>query len=133
MDDGLNGSASPLGSRFLAEPALQRLHYYPRALRAVLLARAALPKTVRLDDVAASVGMAPASFSRFFTEKVGLPFTAVMKTLRIERAVTQMETYSCSVEVLATTNGYVSRCAFTRAFKEVVGVTPSSYRRRLLD
>src|SRR5579864_7023125 len=101
MDDGLNGSARSLGSRFLAEPALKRLHYYPRALRAVMLARAALPGTVRLQHVAAHVGMAPASFSRFFTEKVGVPFSAVMKALRIERAVAEMEERSCSVEMLA--------------------------------
>ncbi len=132
MDDGQPISNSLPGSRFLAEAALKRLHYYPRALQAVLHAHAALPETVRLEDVAAHVGMAPASFSRFFTEKIGLPFTAVMKALRIELAVTQMESRFCSVEVLANASGYVSSCAFTRAFKEVVGVTPSDYRRRHL-
>jgi transcriptional regulator GlxA family with amidase domain len=77
--------------------------------------------------------MAPASFSRYFTEKIGLSFTALMKTLRIERALEELERHECSIELLACRSGYSSGWAFTRAFKEVLGETPSEYRRRLLS
>jgi len=121
-----------LGSRFLDEVTLKRLHYYPRAIEAVLFARSMLPETVRLDEIAERVGMTPASFSRFFTEKIGMTFSSILKILRIERAVEALELRDCSIESLACSSGYGSSCTLTRAFKEVVGETPSEYRRRLL-
>jgi transcriptional regulator GlxA family with amidase domain len=120
-------------SRFLNEKMLKRLHYYPRALEVVLYAQSLLPETVRLEDVAMRCGMRPACFSRFFTEKIGITFSATLKILRIERAVEALERQDCSIEVLATASGYGSGCSFARAFKEVVGETPTEYRRRLLN
>lgn len=77
-------------------------------------------------------GMAPCSFSRYFAEKIGLPFSLALKVLRIERALHELENGDCSIELLASGCGYQSGCTFTRAFKRVIGSTPSEYRRQYL-
>ena len=130
---GVTLEARAFRSRFLNEKILKRLHYYPRALEVVLYAQSLLPEPARLEDVAIRCNMRPACFSRFFTEKIGITFSATLKVLRIERAVEALELQDCSIEVIAAASGYGSGCSFARAFKEVVGETPTEYRRRLLN
>lgn len=122
-----------INSSLLDQSVLKRLAYYPRATRALVYARAHLPNPPRLELVASHVGMSTASFSRYFADKIGLPFFEVLRILRIERAVEELEHHECSIELLACHSGYSSACTFTRAFKEILGETPSEYRRRLLS
>jgi transcriptional regulator GlxA family with amidase domain len=121
-----------LNSRLLDDGLLKRLAYFPRAQRALAFAHDKLPASIRLDAVAAHVGMSSAAFSRYFAGKIGITFSYAVRALRIERALAELEKSDCTIESLACQNGYQSGCAFTRAFKEVVGETPSEYRRRLL-
>lgn len=121
-----------LHSRYLAPIVLKRLHHYPRAFDAVLYACDMLPEMARLSEIAARSGVNPVSFSRFFGEKIGMTFSAVMKVLRIELAVRALEKGECAIEILACLSGYGSACSFTRAFRDVVGTTPSAYRREML-
>jgi AraC-like DNA-binding protein len=72
------------------------------------------------------------AFSRYFTAKVGISFTALLRAMRIERALAQLEAQDRPIGDLAEENGYQSGCTFARAFKSVVGTTPSEYRRRVL-
>lgn len=120
-------------SRLLSQPVILRLEYYPRAMQAVLYARSTIPAPVRLEDVAMLAGMTPCSFSRYFAEKIGVPFSTALKVLRIERALQELEHRDCAIDLLASGCGYQSTCTFTRAFKRVVGTTPSEYRRLYLS
>lgn len=120
-------------SSLLDQSVLKRLAYYPRTARALSYARAHFPNAPRLEMVASYVGMSTASFSRYFADKIGIPFFEVLRILRIERAVEELERHECSIELLACHSGYSSACTFTRAFKEILGETPSEYRRRLLS
>ncbi len=122
-----------ISSRLLDQVVLKRLAYYTRAARALSYARAYLPNAPKLEVVASHVGMSPAAFSRYFTDKIGVPFFDVLRTLRIERALDDLAHHECSINVLACRSGYSSACTFTRAFKEILGETPSEYRRRLLS
>lgn len=122
-----------ISSSLLDQSVLKRLAYYTRAARALSYARATLPNAPKLELVASHVGMSPTAFSRYFTDKIGIPFFEVLRILRIERALDDLEHHECSINVLACRSGYSSACTFTRAFKEVLGETPSEYRRRLLS
>ena len=121
-----------LSCRLLPADVLRRLAYYPRALTAALYVRENLGRQIRLDDVAVRAGMTPCAFSRYFTEKVGMTFSGVVKALRIERAIEELECRDSSISELAGQTGYQSCCTFSRAFKEVIGKTPSEYRRHVL-
>ena len=119
-------------SRLLSEDTLRRLRYYPRALEAAWYVRREMGKPIRLEAVAELAGMTPCAFSRYFTEKIGMTFSTLVKLLRIEHALDELEMRDGAISHLATRTGYQSCCTFSRAFKEVMGETPSNYRRRVL-
>lgn len=121
-----------VASRLLDRTILRRLAYYPRAATALCYARNQLPVLATLQAVADHIGMSPAAFSRYFSEKIGLTFSKTLRVLRIELALDHLERDESSTELLATRSGYSSCYTFTRAFKSVLGETPSEYRRRLL-
>jgi AraC family transcriptional regulator len=125
--------ADLMPSRLLDDALRRRLAYFPRTARALAYACEHFPGNVSLGMVATHVGMSSAAFSRYFAEKIGITFTAAVRILRIERALAELEESECSIEGLACRNGYRSGPAFTRAFKDVVGETPSEYRRRILS
>jgi AraC-like DNA-binding protein len=130
-----NGSTSKPGliqSRLLGNAVLCRLAYYPRAGVAVEYVLGHLSTTIRLHDIACAAGMNTSAFSRYFAERIGLPFSVVVRVLRIERAILELEKSDCSVSFLAQYAGYGSAESFTRAFKLVTGKTPSEYRREQL-
>lgn len=119
-------------SRLLPKDVIRRLTYYRRAANAVEFARMRLDGPVRLDDVAAQAGMTASAFSRYFAAKIGMTYSNILKILRIEHALGELETQDAPISDLAEQTGYQSCCTFSRAFKEVMGQTPSEYRRLVL-
>lgn len=122
----------PFHSRLLSAEVKRRLQYYPRALDTARYVQAHLEEPIRLEDVARNAGLVPCAFSRYFAEKTGITYSALLKLLRIERAIEILEARDESLTVLAGQIGFSSYCAFARAFKDVTGTTPSEYRRRVL-
>jgi transcriptional regulator GlxA family with amidase domain len=119
-------------SRLLGEDVQRRIIYFPRALTAAQYVREHIGESIRLETVADLAGLTPCAFSRYFAEKVGITFSTLVKTLRIEHAVDQLEARSGAISALATQAGYQSCCTFSRAFKDVMGQSPTEYRRRVL-
>jgi AraC-like DNA-binding protein len=128
----VSGDARPFFSRLLSEEVQRRLQYYPRAMEATRYVLENLGKPIRLEAVANLAGMTPCAFSRYFAEKIGITFSTLTKTLRIEHALSELEYRDSAISSLAERTGYQSCCTFSRAFKEVMGETPTSYRRRML-
>ncbi|HTX56904.1 MAG TPA: AraC family transcriptional regulator [Candidatus Acidoferrales bacterium] len=119
-------------SRLLAEDVQRRILYYPRTLAAAQYVREHVGEPIRLETAASLAGMTPCAFSRYFAEKVGITFSTLVKTLRIEHALASLEERDGAISALAAQTGYQSCCTFSRAFKDVMGQSPSEYRRRML-
>ena len=119
-------------SRLLSEDVQRRILYYPRTLAAANYVRENIGGTIRLQSAAGLAGMTPCAFSRYFAEKVGITFSTLVKTLRIEHALSHLEERDGAISALAAKTGYQSCCTFSRAFKDVMGQSPSEYRRRML-
>jgi AraC-like DNA-binding protein len=119
-------------SRLLPHDVQQRLAYYPRAYATACFVRDHVGEAIRLETIAERTGMAPCAFSRYFSEKIGITFSSLVKVLRVEHAVTDLEQRERALSALAERSGFRSYCTFTRAFREVMGETPSSYRQRFL-
>jgi len=119
-------------SRLLSDDVQRRLRYYPRAMHVAVYVRGNIGRQITLDDVAQRAGMSPCAFSRYFARKVGITFSELLKVLRIESTLDELEYRDCAISDLAERSGYQSCCTFSRAFKEVIGATPSEYRRRVL-
>lgn len=127
----LNATAA-FRSRLLAEDVQRRILYYPRTLAAAKYVQENIGGSIRLERAAALAGMTPCAFSRYFAEKIGITFSTLVKTLRIEHALGHLESRDGAISALAAQTGYQSCCTFSRAFKDVMGQSPSEYRRKML-
>jgi transcriptional regulator GlxA family with amidase domain len=119
-------------SRLLADDVQRRIAYFPRTLAVAVYVRNHIGEAIRLETVAEIAGMTSCAFSRYFAEKAGITFSTLVKTLRIEQALLDLEAQDGAISALATRTGYQSCCTFSRAFKDVMGQSPSEYRRRML-
>lgn len=121
-----------LRSRLLPSDVLRRLRHFRRALDAAALAFARIDPPVRFETIAAAAAMTPCAFSRYFTTKIGITFSTVHRLLRMEQAIEELAAHDRAISDVAERTGYQSCCTFSRAFKSIVGETPTEYRRRLL-
>jgi len=96
--------------------------------RALGLTEQQLGGDVRFEDVADQVGLAPRSLARRFEEETGMTWRAVLRRMRILRAIEELAAHDTPVTQIAFTVGYTSLSAFNAAFRELTGRTPTQYR-----
>lgn len=85
---------------------------------------------VSLDDAAARVGLGAARLSRLLTAQTGRSFMDHLTDARIRKAREELAEGTRSVKEIAAACGYPDANYFSRAFKKIVGVTPSEYAHR---
>ncbi len=100
--------------------------------RALELTEQRLGGDVRFEDVAAEVGLAPRSLARRFAEETGMTWRAVLRRMRILRAIEELAAGDAPVTRIAFTVGYTSLAAFNAAFRDLTGRTPTEYRATFL-
>ena len=83
-----------------------------------------------IDLLAKEVAMSRSSFSERFTQFVGHPPMQYLANWRIQLAANQLITGTDSIAVIGNRVGYDSEAAFSRAFKKLVGVAPSEWRKQ---
>src|SRR5688572_29794806 len=82
--------------------------------------------------LAAGVGMSAGHLSRQFREAYGEPPYSYLMTRRIERAMTLLRRGDLSVTDVCFAVGCSSLGTFSTRFTELVGVSPSVYRREVV-
>lgn len=70
-----------------------------------------------------------AAFARRFVVAVGVPPLAWLTAVRVARAAKRLCTSADPVATIALEVGYANAFAFGRAFKRVVGLAPTAFRR----
>jgi AraC-like DNA-binding protein len=83
-----------------------------------------------LGALAREAGLSRSVLSERFTQLVGQPAMQYLTGWRMQRAATQLLTGADSIATVADCAGYESEAAFSRAFKKLVGMPPSEWRRR---
>lgn len=73
--------------------------------------------------------LSPAYFSRRFRQSFGLTFSRFVAQRRIARAQMMMIQSSFSLCQIALACGFSDQAHFTRTFGELIGSTPSTWRR----
>ena len=68
-------------------------------------------------------------FSQFFSEQIGEPFSRYLEKVRIEHACKLLADITMTVDNVALQSGYYNTNTFRRAFKRVMGTTPSDYAK----
>jgi AraC-like DNA-binding protein len=94
----------------------------------VLHDRPTVPWTV--ERLAKDIGVSRSSLADRFTHIVGQPPMRYLAQWRMQLASRLLADGTTKVSAVALDVGYQSEAAFSRAFKEVVGVPPATWRRR---
>lgn len=88
-----------------------------------------LGESIALTDVANSLYLSPAYFSRLFRTRTGMTFSAWLAERRIARARQYLEETSLPVAAISSKVGYQEANSFTRLFRSTTGLSPTEYRK----
>jgi len=100
----------------------------PEVRHAMTLTSDGLGDDIRFEDVAHDVGLAPRSLARRFEDECAMTWRAVLRRMRVLRAIEQLAAGEESVTTIAHRVGYTSLSAFNAAFRDLTGRTPTQYR-----
>ena len=143
---GREGSPSPLSVDYLqlllGAHLLQRygqLQKSPRIVtaglgpvqkrRAIELLNENIAGRIRLSDLAHECGLSISHFARSFKATFGMPAHRWLVHRRVERSKELMVQTGESLADIADEIGFADQATFTRAFRQIVGVSPGRWRR----
>ena len=86
-----------------------------------------------IEDLAKDVGLSRSVLAERFADLVGMPPMQYLAKWRMQIASGLLSNGSANIASVAAEVGYASEAAFSRAFKKLVGVPPSDWRRRTLS
>ena len=100
----------------------------PELRRALALTDERLAEDVRFEHIARDVGLAPRSLARRFEEESGMTWRAVLRRMRMLRAIEELAASEDPITTIAHRVGYTSLSAFNAGFRDLTGCTPTQYR-----
>lgn len=86
--------------------------------------------SVTADQVSRAVAVSERTLRRHFQDEIGLSWRTYLFNARMLRAMALLAAPGQSVQDTASAVGFDSLSAFTRAFTQFCGDTPTAYRRR---
>ena len=84
-----------------------------------------------IEELAQDVGLSRSVLAERFVDLVGMPPMQYLAKWRMQIASGLLSNGSANIATVAAEIGYGSEAAFSRAFKKLVGVPPSAWRRRV--
>jgi two-component system response regulator YesN len=87
-------------------------------------------RDLSLEEVAASINLVPAYFSRLFSQITGASFINYLTDIRIQHAKELLQGTDAKIREISETVGYSNIYYFSRVFKNRTGATPVEYRRQ---
>ena len=90
-------------------------------------------KTICIEEYAESMHMSVSWFIRNFKEYTGSTPAQYILALRISNAQSLLETTDLNVTEISEIVGYENPLYFSRLFKKQLGLSPSQFRRQMLD
>jgi AraC-like DNA-binding protein len=83
-----------------------------------------------IEDLGKEAGLSRSVLAERFTDLVGMPPMQYLAKWRMQIAAQLLAGGASNIASVAAEIGYSSEAAFSRAFKKIVGVPPSEWRRR---
>ncbi len=84
-----------------------------------------------IETLAKDVGLSRSVLAERFADLVGMPPMHYLSKWRMQIAAGLLSGGNANMTTVAAKIGYASEAAFSRAFKKIVGVPPSDWRRRM--
>ncbi len=85
---------------------------------------------IRLEDIAAEVNLSPSYAAIYFRKKTGITLREFILQRKMEDARRRLLDRNASVTDIAYTLGYHDYRSFSRAFKNITGMTPSEFQEQ---
>ncbi|MCB8942671.1 MAG: helix-turn-helix transcriptional regulator [Ardenticatenaceae bacterium] len=86
-------------------------------------------KPLNREVLATIAGFSIPHFHRIFTAEVGENIATYVRRVRLERAGRKLRMGAVDITEVALAAGYDSHAAFSKAFKQHFGLTPSDFRQ----
>jgi len=101
----------------------QRLHAVQQYIRKHLA------EPLEREHLARLAGFSVPHFHRIFTASVGISPSAYVRRIRLERAGHKLRMGAVDICEVALAAGYETHTAFSKAFKQQFGLSPSEFRQ----
>jgi AraC-like DNA-binding protein len=86
-------------------------------------------ESIRIEEIAAFIGLSPDYFSRMFKQYTGLTPVEYIRYVRLAKAAELLRKPDISIADVAMQVGFDDQGYFSRLFKQVIGVSPSVFQR----
>jgi len=90
-------------------------------------------KSLTLDDISQHMGFSKFHFSHLFKTYTNMTFIDFLTTERIKRAEFLISNPKAQIIDIAFDSGFSSISSFNRAFKKIKGISPSEFRKTLIN
>lgn len=87
---------------------------------------------ISLDLLAEQIGLSPIYISKMFKEKLGVNYIEFLTACRIDHAKKLMHNQAMSIKEICYEIGYHDPNYFSKVFKRLTGVSPKTYREKLI-
>ncbi|BEP69808.1 MULTISPECIES: helix-turn-helix domain-containing protein [unclassified Variovorax] len=104
--------------------------YRPAVLRCIRYISRNLAQELTLGDAAHASHVSPTHLAHLLKSETGKTFLALVTERRIERAKTLLVFTGASAAEIGESTGFGEPTQFARRFGQIVGATPSAYRRQ---
>lgn len=112
----------------MTEPCIAQLEEADRIRAVQAHIRRHLTEPLDRTALATLAGFSVPHFHRVFAAHVGESPTAYIRRLRLERAARKLRVGAIDIGEVALAAGYESHNAFSKAFKQQFGLSPSAFR-----
>lgn len=102
--------------------------YYDRLRRVSRYIETNYAGEVGLREAARVAAMEYSAFSRFFRQKVGMPYSEWLTRIRLVKAAHMLQERDCTIAEVAFRAGFSEVRTFQRAFKRYTSLTPREFR-----
>jgi transcriptional regulator GlxA family with amidase domain len=102
-------------------------------LKAVWYLEGNFQRDVRIQDVAAFVGLSRSQLFRVFQKLDGMSPRAYLNALRMKQAARLLKTTELTLEQVAASSGFASVRRLSAMFRDSTGASPGAYRRAARD
>lgn len=102
-----------------------------RIARCMEYMRLHLDRPLRLAELATLTHWSPSHFKARFREHTGYGCIDYFIRLRIHAACQLLDTTTQDIQSVASQVGYTDPLWFSKAFKSIIGLSPSAYRRKI--
>jgi transcriptional regulator GlxA family with amidase domain len=97
--------------------------------RALALLHREIARIWTVEELGREVGLSRSALADRFLRLIGMPPMHYLANWRMQVAMEKLRNSNASLAQVATTVGYESEAAFSRAFKNTVGTAPATWRR----